>query len=444
MIKGRDKKMRGYRRPELDALLKALTVRDLRNACDESGYLAAGNKAQLVATLTNLLESDEVNLEQVLGASGPHELRKVCARLGLGARGRAGTLRKRLIRYGEYSQLADPIEVADSVARRLSTAEGTREHLFLLELHSWVNSHSSYGAHALPLRVIIQRIGRRRAISRARVKSVRETGEFLWSNGLTTTPNLMRLERAVPVETKITIGLRRKWAHLVEAETTRRKKKTVTTMPRNATVIEFLLRAAMAVAHSDNKLMFSELNAARQYALSRMPAEDRSGRRRLASLCDELSKKPENATYAVSSLAARLKPAEKLAAIDHLIDVALADGNFAAEEEGLISRYGYILDVPSAKLTRRLAKARQRSVSRPGKETVAERCLRDGFPSAMNMQKKQVAGRLSKPETPHAHEETAASRGKPVSQASGDRAIEGEKELRDGDKVLDELIQLLL
>lgn len=342
--------LRGFDAIRLRAALEALTLPVLRAALDAVGAWPRGPKPMVVRRTHALVEAGDLAVMTVFRTPSKRELRRACRAIELDDRGTIAALVARIDRAVRYAPLGDASAVDSMVVTRIDPSLAPRERLFVLELHARL-ANRSRGVSRFTLGELIGRLGRRRAVHRARASAAREVGEVLCENGFVTDPDLRFIERSPGIDATVAVSIRDDWLRrdaIALAGPAQGKRAGNGQLPagREADIATSTLNhpaddvassiaeLGMAVSRSDNLIHESEVKKIHErLAQTRAHAGERQ---QLGELIERLRHADIDVELAASRIAERLDQRQRSAVLVHLFDVAMADGVVVPEEEAML------------------------------------------------------------------------------------------------------------
>jgi uncharacterized tellurite resistance protein B-like protein len=313
---------------------------------------APGPKDAVVHRVVVLVADGRLVLRTALREAPKATLQGMCDVLELDDRGTVDVLVDRLDRAARFAPLGDADEAPSWVRHRLPADLDERESLFALELHGRL-ARRSRGSTALTLGEIIGRLGRHRAAFRARTEAARDAGLILWSIGVSSSPDLRDIMSSPGVEAQISLSLRPDWAsagdvsaapppsNLREATApSGSAQENGPASPPGDDLAADIAALGMGVARADDVIHPDEEALVRAYARRRAASPA------ISMLLTNLKTQPLQLDAVAKRVAARLDAEQRRSLLEHLCDVALADGVLVADEVAMLHRLGSLLESP--------------------------------------------------------------------------------------------------
>lgn len=211
------------------------------------------------------------------------------------------------------------------------------------ELLQWLNERldsRKRGITSVRLAELVNRKGRFRAQSRLRANAVMDLTEFLFAHGLGTQPDYREIDASPGIRARVTVF------RLPEPSggngTNPRPQSSRADRHQS---VDLMARLGMAVATADQQLAAEETDMIRRHAKRRLEALGCGGYGSLLASIDKLRGGGVDVDGAVKRLVQFLSRDEQRKLLEHLFDVAVADGVFVPEEEELLRRLYSRLDV---------------------------------------------------------------------------------------------------
>lgn len=321
---------RGIDRKRLRRVLGLTPDRVLRAAARMDGEEAGYATDLLLERACSLLLSGHTSLAVALAGAPEGWPAGACRQLGLQTEGTRHELLLRIGAWVEFEPLGDASRVPLAVHQLLPGGLRPRERLLALELHAATDGSS------ISVRELVARLGRRAAVSGN--AAVEDLATFLDEVVLSTRPSLrlpagqfLQLDDEVVVQPQ----------QAARAAVTRRTGAYPTLRrPSDTQLVADVAALGMAVARAD------DIVDPREEALVHMHGRLRA----LSPLASEFLERLRTEVIPVEEIATRvatrLSSERKRHLMQHLTDVALADGVIVSAERRLLERLAELLGQP--------------------------------------------------------------------------------------------------
>ncbi|MBI2388612.1 MAG: TerB family tellurite resistance protein [Deltaproteobacteria bacterium] len=336
------RELRGFDRRRLYTVLSEATVATLQAMLATIEEAAPGPKDAVVLHTVATISDGHLAIRDALREAPKPILQRMCAVLELDDRGTIDVLVDRLDRAVRFGPFGDADETPPSTRSRLPSGLDEREMLFALELHARL-ARRSRGATSLTLGELIGRIGRRTAVFRARSEATRDAGTFLWSIGIAASPDLRAVAASPGIEAEVQLSVRADWldADVAEIESAAQPTppSTLNSAERCDDLAADIAVLGMGVARVDDVVHPDEEALVRAYARRRAASPA------IAALLSDLQTNTSPLDEVARRVATRLDAEKRSSLLEHLCDVALADGVLVPEEVDLLRRLSDLFGV---------------------------------------------------------------------------------------------------
>jgi uncharacterized tellurite resistance protein B-like protein len=333
-----NRETRGFDVARMRVALSAFTMPSLRAILEAIDEATGGVKDELVRRVARAIDGGATSPVVAFAAASKDELQRACRSIDADDRGTVNELIYRLDRAVRYSALGDATVVSEDVAARLTPGLGERERLLALELHARLRGRLR-GVSRFTLGELIGRLGRRRAEQRARGSAAREVGDFLWTNGIATEPDLRAVDASPGINSDVVVRLREEWGddgsqHQAPETTPVDSTDEVIVRETDDDVAISIAELGMFVSRSDRIVHESEVAKVRAHAV--VDARSPTQRTKLLALVERLRESRLDAAAAARLIAARLDIDARSRVMEHLFDIAMADGVIVREEQDVL------------------------------------------------------------------------------------------------------------
>ncbi len=177
---------------------------------------------------------------------------------------------------------------------------------------------------------LVNRRGKHRANRRLRAAAAADVARYLADHGLAMTPDHRDARYSPGIEAVVTLE------HAIAAGST------------EDPFTDYFLSLGMAVAKADDVVALGELDELRERAEQRLAGLSDGSLDELRAIMDQIRSQPIDVAAVAMDMVSNLNRDDRHAMVEHLFDVAMADGLFLAQEEQLLRTIHQLLGTDPA------------------------------------------------------------------------------------------------